>query len=161
MKKNLLVSTLCLFTFAIGLGFNDVAFSDAQKLKVAYVDLNQVLASSKTIKDAEVNRTKQVQDMLKWYDTASIDIQKQKTKEGKDKLIKKYEAQLTQKKKNIKTNYAKKAGEVEKQLDKVIAQKAKSMGYDLVIMKDSLLYKNATLSIEAADITSEILPLVK
>ena len=160
MKRKLL--TLALFlALAIGMGINNNSFAQTQNIKIAYVNLNQVLASSKTIKDAESERVKQVQDMLKWYDTASIDIQKQKTEAEKEKLIKKYESQLIQKKKNIKAAYAKKVGTVEKQLDKVISDKAKSMGYDLVIIKDTLLYKKSTLTVEGQDITSEILPLVK
>ena len=63
--------------------------------------------------------------MLKWYDTASADIQKQATPQSKEAAIKKYEAQLTQKKNSIKDAYAKKVSEVDNQLSSVINQKAK------------------------------------
>ena len=75
-------------------------------------------------------------------------------KEGKEALIKKYEAQLTQKKKSIKDSYAKKVTEVDKNLDDLISAKAKAMGYDLVFRKDSLLFGGT-------DITAQILPSVK
>ena len=82
MKKSLLTLVLCSFAFGLGFGLNNIAFSNVPAAKVAYVDVAKLLASSKNLKAAEEARTKQTQDMLKWYDSASADIQKQKTKEG-------------------------------------------------------------------------------
>ena len=109
MKKSLMTLVLCSFAFGLGFGFNNLAFSDVKTSKIAYVNVAKLLAASKTIQAAESQKAKQTQDMLKWYDNASADIQKQKTAEGKKTLIKKYEAQLTQKKKAIKDAYAKKS----------------------------------------------------
>lgn len=155
MKKSVVTLALCAFAFGLGFGLNNIAFSNAPAgTKIAYVDVSKLLASSQVLKSAEQTRAKQTQEMLKWYDTASADIQKQKTKEGKTALIKKYEAQLTQKKKTIKDGYIKKVTEVDKQLDTAISTKAKAMGYDLVLRKDSVLFGGV-------DITSQILPSVK
>lgn len=154
MKKSLLTLTLCAFAFGLGFGANNIAFSDSATLKVAYVNVPKLLSASKTLKAAQDTQLKQTKDMLKWYDTASADIQKQTTKAGKDALIKKYEAQLTQKKKTIKDTYAKKVNQVDSQLDSAITTKAQAMGYDLVLRKDSVLYGGT-------DITAQILPLVK
>lgn len=154
MKKSLLTFVLCSFAFGLGFGLNNMAFSDVQASKVAYVNVGKLLAASKTLKAAEDAKAKQTQEMLKWYDTASADIKKQTTPAGKQALIKKYEAQLTQKKKNIKDTYAKKVNEVDTQLDTIITQKAKAMGYDLVFRKDALLFGGT-------DITASILPSVK
>jgi len=154
MKKSLLTLVLCSFAFGLGFGFNNIAFSNVAASKVAYVDVTKLLSASKALKSAEDARTKQTQEMLKWYDSASADIQKQKTKEGKVALIKKYEAQLTQKKKTIKESYIKKVNEVDKQLDVAISTKAKAMGYDLVFRKDSLIFGGT-------DITAQVLPSVK
>ena len=154
MKKSLLTLALCSFAFGLGFGANNIAFSNITPAKVAYVNVPKLLSASKTLKVAQDTQLKQTKDMLKWYDTASADIQKQKTKEGKDALIKKYEAQLTQKKKNIKDAYAKKVNQVDTQLDNAITTKAKAMGYELVLRKDAVLFGGT-------DITAEILPLVK
>lgn len=154
MKKSLLTFVLCSFAFGLGFGLNNAAFSDIQASKVAYVNVGKLLTTSKALKAADEAKAKQTAEMLKWYDTASADIQKQQTAAGKQALIKKYEAQLTQKKKNIKDSYAKKVSEVDNQLDGIITQKAKDMGYDLVFRKDALLFGGT-------DITSSILPLVK
>ena len=154
MKKNLVTLLLCSLTFGIGVGLNNFAVSDIKTAKVAYVDVSKLLAASKTIKSAEEARAKQTKDMLSWYNTASADIKKQSTKAGKDALVKKYEAQLTQKKKTIKDNYAKKINEVDKQLNNLITAKAKGLGYDLVFRGDALLFGGT-------DITDQILPSVK
>jgi len=154
MKKNLLTLALCAFAFGLGFGANNIAFSNVNPAKVAYVNVPKLLAASKALKAAQDAQMKQTKDMLKWYDTASADIQKQTTKAGKDALIKKYEAQSTQKKKTIKDAYAKKVNQVDTQLDTAITTKAKAMGYNLVFRKDALLFGGT-------DITNEILPLVK
>lgn len=154
MKKNLLTLALCSFAFGLGFGMNNIAFSDVAPSKVAYVNVPKLLEASKTLKAAQDTQLKQTKDMLKWYDTASADIQKQTTKAGKDALIKKYEAQLTQKKNTIKDAYSKKVNQVDSQLSSAIATKAKAMGYDLVLRKDSVLFGGT-------DITAQILPLVK
>lgn len=154
MKKSLLTLVLCSFAFGLGFGLNNVAFSDAAGQKVAYVNVGKLLAASKALKAAEDAKVKQTQEMLKWYNTASADIQKQQTEAGRKALINKYESQLTQKKKTIKDAYAKKVNDVDNQLDTAITQKAKAMGYDLVFRKDAVL-------VGGTDITAQILPLVK
>lgn len=155
MKKNLVTLLLCAFAFGLGFGMNNVAISNnVATTKVAYVNVAKLLSASKALKAAENEKAKQTQEMLKWYETASADIQQQKSESGRQSLIKKYEAQLTQKKNTIKGNYAKKINEIDAQLETVIAQKAKAMGYDLVFRSDSVIYGGK-------DITSSILPSVK
>ncbi|MBQ8476380.1 OmpH family outer membrane protein [bacterium] len=154
MKKCLLTPILCAFAFGLGVGFNNFALSDIDSSKVAYVNVNKLIAGSKTIKQAQTAREKQTSEMLKWYDSASAEIQKQQTKEARQALIKKYEAQLTQKKKTIKDAYAKEIKKADEQIDSVITQKAKEMGYTLVFRSDSLLFGGT-------DITSHVLPSVK
>ncbi len=156
MKKSLITLALCSFCFGLGFGLNNIAFSDtaAADKKIGYVNVDKILSSSKALKSADEQKVKSTTEMLKWYDTASADIQKQKTPEARKELIKKYEAQLTQKKKSIKDTYSKKVAEIDAQLNDAITKKSKEMGYDLVLRKDSVLYGGE-------DITSSILPLVK
>lgn len=153
MKKSLLTLVLCAFAFGLGFGFNNVALSEANS-KIAYVNVTKLVQSSKTIKSAQATKQKQEQEMLTWFKNASAEINKQKTKEAKDSMVKKYESQLTQKKKAISDAYVKKVEEVDKQLNVVIQQKAQSMGYNLVLRKESVLFGGV-------DITDSILPLVK
>jgi len=154
MKKNLLTLVLCSFAFGLGFGINNIAVSENTPQKIGYINVGKLLAASKVLKTAETTRANQTKDMLKWYDTASADIQKQATPQSKEAAIKKYEAQLTQKKNSIKDAYAKKVSEVDNQLSSVINQKAKELGYDIVLREDAVLYGGT-------DITAQVLPLVK
>ncbi len=154
MKKSLTTLALCAFAFGLGFGLNNMAFSDATTTKIGYINVSKLLENSKVLKAAEEQRTKDTKEMLKWYDTASADIQKQATPQGRQALIKKYESQLTTKKKTIKDAYSKKVSEVDSQLEKVITQKSKALGYTLVLRKDSVLFGGV-------DITNQIVPLVK
>ncbi len=154
MKKNLVTLVLCSFAFGLGLGLNNVAFSDGATVKIGYVNVAKLLTASKTLKAAEDTRTKEAKDLKKWFDDASLEIQKKQTPQEKQALAKKYESQLEQKRKTIKDAYVKKVNEVDKQLDSVITQKSKELGYTVVLRKDSVLFGGT-------DITSQIVPLVK
>ena len=50
MKRNILTIALCILAFSLGIGINNFAFSDINTAKVAYVDVNKLVAASKTIK---------------------------------------------------------------------------------------------------------------
>ena len=154
MKKNLLTLALCFFAFGLGFGFNNMAFSDGNNIKIGYVNVGKLLEASKALKAAEDAKAKSTTEMLKWYDTASADIQKQTTPEARKNMIKKYEDQLTKKKNTIKDAYAKKVAEIDKQFNDVITQKATAMGYNIILRKDAVIFGGD-------DITEQILPLVK
>lgn len=154
MKKSLVTLVLCSFAFGLGLGLNNLAISANNAPKIGYVNVSKLLASSKVLKAATDQREKDTKAMLSWYNTASADIQKQKTPSAKQALVKKYEAELTKKKKTIRDAYSKKVVEVDKQLDTVITQKSKALGYTIVLRKDSVLFGGD-------DITNQIVPLVK
>ena len=154
MKRNILTIALCILAFSLGIGINNFAFSDINTAKVAYVDVNKLVAASKTIKSAQATREKDTAQMLQWYDKASAEIQKQETGEKRKELIKKYEAQLTQKKKSIKQAYANVLNKADKQMEEAISKKASELGYSLVFRRDALI-------VGGDDITSQVLPLVK
>lgn len=154
MKNNFLIPALCVLCFGMGIGINNIAMSDTNKTKIAFVDINRLIATSQNVKEAQNIRDIKTKEMLKWYDGASDEIEKQQTKEAKDMLIKKYEAQLTQKKKNIKDSYTKELIKADIQIESAISKKSKELGYNLVFRKDALI-------VGGEDITSQILPLVK
>ncbi len=155
MKKNLLAVVLASsFAFGLGLGVNNVAMSNVDTSKIAYVNVAKLLSNSKSLKSAQEAKQKQEQEMLKWFKTASADINKQQTQAGKDALIKKYEAQLQQKKKTINDDYMKKVNEIDKQIASVISQKATAQGYSMVLKKESIVFGGV-------DMTQSVLPLIK
>ena len=156
MKKILSTFTLviCAFAFGLGVGVSSVAVAELGGLKVAYVDTQKLLSSSKAIKQAESAKEKQTQEILKWYNVAGEEIRQQNDPNVRDALVKKYEAQLVQKRKAVKDAYTSKITQADNQMDAVITQKAKELGYDFVFKKESLLFGGT-------DITAHVLPLVK
>ena len=154
MKKNIITALLCTIAFGLGMGVNNFAMSGTNNIKIACIDINRLALSSNTVRQAQATRDKQTKDMLQWYDRASADIQKQESQEAQKALVKKYENQLTQKQKLIKEQYSKEIKRADSQMENVISQKSKELGYNLVFKKDALLFGGD-------DITSEILPLVK
>jgi len=155
MKKNLPAIVIAsMFAFGLGLGVNNIAMSDVDTSKIAYVNVAKLLSSSKSLKSAQEAKQKQEKEMLQWFKTASADINKQQTQAGKDALIKKYEGQLKQKKKTISEQYIKKVNEIDKQIAGAISTKATALGYSMVLKKDSVVFGGV-------DMTDSVLPLIK
>jgi len=155
MKRNFLTIMLASsFAFGLGFGINNIAMSEVDTSKIAYVNVAKLLSNSKTLKSAQETKRKQEQEMIKWFKTASADIDKQQTKAGKETLIKKYEAQLQTKKKTINDQYIKKVNEIDKQIASAISAKATAAGYSMVLKKDAIVFGGV-------DITDSVLPSIK
>lgn len=157
MKKNLTTLALCSFAFGLGFGMNNVTFGNATPapvVKIAHVNTQKLLASSKSLKAAEKDKAKKTTEMLKWYDSIDSQIKAKTKEEEKIALIKKYEPELKKKKEAIRKDYATKIKAVDTQVSSAINQKAKDMGYTIVLKGDSVLFGGD-------DITSSVLPLVK
>ncbi len=132
----------------LSLGFNNFAMASEVK-KIAVVDVNKIVASSNQVKALKEEQEKKMQDLQKWLTTVREDVAKQKTKEGKEKLIAKYDETFAKKQEAIKKNYAEKLMAIDKNISGVIAKEAQAQGYDIVLSKGIVLYGGD-------DITSEI-----
>ena len=146
--KKLLAITLLLAT----LGISNYAMAD---IKVAVVDIQAVVSKSAQVQALKKEQQTKIQDLEKWLKTAKEDVEKQQTKEGKEKLIKKYDAEFAKKQETIKSNYAKKLQAIDKSITGTIVNEAKAKGYDLVLSKQgAVLYGGL-------DITNDLLKVVK
>lgn len=145
MKKTLLTSAIIL-----GLTSMTPAFAE----KIAVVDVPAVVAQSQQVQALKKEQTKKIQDLEKWLSTVRADVEKQKTEEGKDKLLKKYNAEFAKKKEAIAKDYQARLQAVDKSISETIAQQAKAKGYDIVISKGMVLYGGD-------DITADINKVVK
>ena len=153
MKKSNVIM-LAITMFAVGFGVNNVAMSNLPTGKIAVVDVNSVVSKSAQVQALKKEQESKVVELDKWLKTVSADIEKQKTQEGKEKLAKKYQAELSKKRDAIAKNYNKKLNEIDKSITKTIADEAKDKGYDVVLTKSSVLYGGE-------DITTKIAKLVK
>ena len=145
MKKTVLAAALIL-----GLtGLNPV-FAD----KIAVVDVPAVVAQSQQVKALKQEQTKKLQDLEKWLVTVRADVEKQKTQEGKEKLLTKYNAEFAKKKEAIAKDYQTRLQAIDKSISDTIAQQAKAKGYDVVVSKGMVLYGGD-------DITADVTKVVK
>lgn len=146
--KKLLAATLLLGA----LGFSNFAMADT---KIAVVDIQALVNKSSQVQALKKENEAKAKDLQKWLNTAQSDIQKQQTKEGKEKLAKKYEEELKKKQEAIKKEYTQKLQTIDKNITAIIINEAKAKGYDIVITKHGdVLYGGL-------DITNDLMKEVK
>lgn len=145
--KKLLVTTLLLAT----MGITNAAMADT---KIAVVDVPAVVNKSAQVQALKKEQQTKLQELEKWLTTARADVEKQKTQESKEKLVKKYDAEFSKKKEVIAKNYQTKLQEIDKSITATIENQAKLKGYDMVISKGTVLYGGD-------DITQDIMKVVK
>ena len=98
MKKQITTLTIAATAFIMGLGINNFAMSDVpSNYKVAVVDVNAVVQKSAQVQALKKEQQEKMQELQKWLETVRADVQKQSTKEGKEKLVKKYDAEFAKK----------------------------------------------------------------
>ena len=132
--KKLLVTTLLL----AALGISNAAMADT---KIAVVDIQAVVNKSAQVQALKKEQQTKMQELEKWLTTARADVEKQKTQEGKEKLLKKYNTDFEKKKADIAKNYQNKLQAIDKSITGTIVNEAKTKGYDLVLSKQgAVLY---------------------
>ena len=139
--------------FILGLGFNTFAMSDAPS-KIAVVDVSRVVSNSSQVMALKKEQNLKMEELQKWLTVAKADIEKQKTNETKEKLIKKYDSEFQKKQQTIQKDYTEKLKSIDKDISGVIAKTAKDKGYDIVLAKGVVLYGGD-------DITNTISKLIK
>ena len=145
MKKTL---SLLLTALILGTG---AAMADQ---KIAVVDVPAVVAKSAQVQALKKEQQAKMQDLEKWLKNAQADVEKQQTKEGKEKLLKKYQTDFAKKKEAIATDYQKRLKAVDKSITDAISTQAKLKGYDIVISKGIVIYGGD-------DITADVQKVVK
>lgn len=151
MKKTLLITAL--IAFAFGFCINSYAQSNTVS-KIAIVDVPTVVSKSAQIKVLKKEQAQKTEELQKWLKIATADVDKQQTKEGKQKLLKKYNEEYAKKQEAITKNYEQKLVAIDKSISSAIAQQAKAKGYDVVLVKGVVLYGGD-------DITSSVVKAVK
>ncbi len=145
MKKTLL---LVLTTLILSSGISMAAQN------IAVVDVTAVVAKSAQVQNLKKEQQTKMQDLEKWLKNAQADVQKQQTKEGKEKLLKKYNADFAKKKEAIVKDYAAKLKAVDKSITETISATAKAKGYNMVISKSVVVFGGD-------DITADVQKVVK
>ena len=121
MKVDLKLLAVAALAFGIGIGSGNFALSDVPGAKVAVVDVQKVVSESKQVKALKDEQAKKTKELTKWLDVANADVAKQSTQAGKEKLLKKYEADLAKKREANAQDYAKKLADIDKSISALIA----------------------------------------
>ncbi len=145
MKK---VLSLTLMALILGSG---LAMAEQ---KIAVVDVQAVVSKSAQVQALKKEQQAKMQDLEKWLKTAQADVEKQKTQEGKDKLLKKYNAEFAKKKEVLAKDYASRLQAVDKSITDTIATQARLKGYNMVISKGVVVFGGD-------DITADVQKVVK
>ena len=147
MKKTLL-SALILAGMSLGMA------SAIAEQRIAVVDIQAIVSKSAQVQALKKEQQSKMQDLEKWLKTVRADVDKQQTKEGKEKLIKKYDNEFAKKRADIAKNYQTKLQAIDKSITETIATQAKLKGYNMVISKGVVVYGGD-------DITADIQKVVK
>ena len=145
MKKTL---SLVLTLIILGSG---IAMAEQ---RIAVVDVQAVVASSAQVQALKKEQQAKMQDLEKWLKTAQTDVEKQKTQEGKEKLLKKYNTEFAKKKEALAKDYTARLQAVDKSISDTIATQAKLKGYNMVISKGVVVFGGD-------DITADVKKTVK
>lgn len=145
MKK---VLSLTLMALILGSG---LAMAEQ---RIAVVDVQAVVSKSAQVQTLKKEQQAKMQDLEKWLKTAQADVEKQKTQEGKEKLLKKYNAEFAKKKEAIAKDYTARLQAVDKSITETISTTAKTKGYNMVISKGVVVFGGD-------DITADVQKTVK
>ena len=122
--------------------------------RVATIDVARIAAGSSAL--AELNQRQQA-DMMefqKWIKEAQAEVKKQKSKQQRDELTKKFDEELMQKQQALQQEYSATLKNIDTEISNIIKKAAKSKGYSVVLSKDSVVSGGT-------EITDEILELIK
>jgi len=141
MKKNIIFTIALTLSFCLGFALNEFALSNIPtSYKVAVVDIQKVIDASPQLKKLKAEREQKNKELNKWVEVVKADINKQTSQENKKKLSEKYNTILVQKQKNLALEYGKKLQEFDKQISEIVANQAKSKGYNLVLVKSTVIF---------------------
>ncbi len=143
--------TILAIAIVLGLASINTAFAES---KIAVVDVQAVVSKSAQVQALKKEQQTKIQDLEKWLKTAQTDVEKQKTREGKEKLLKKYNTEFAKKKEAIAKDYQARIQAVDKSITETISATARAKGYNMVISKGVVVFGGD-------DITADVAKVVK
>lgn len=157
MKKTSKILTAVVISALLtitNLNSTKVFAKSSTNLNVAVVDVQKVVESSPQISALKTSRKNDMESLVKFAEVARADVTKETNESKKKTLEESYNKELNIKKVNFDKEYSQKLLDIDKNITSLIDKKAKSLGYDLVLTKTSVLDGGT-------DITNEILKIVK
>ncbi len=155
MNKQMKYLAIGVASLAIGFATNSFVMSNVPaSYKVAVVDVQKVVTSSKQVNTLKNEQKQKLTDLTKFISDAKAAVSAEKDETKRQALEDKYNKELQSKREAIEKDYVTKLTNIDKAISSQIASKAKADGYDLVVAKSVILYGGK-------DITDEIAKSVK
>jgi len=118
------------------------------------VDVNEVVKNYDKVNTLKEKQKAEVADLRKFVEDARKKVAEEKDADKKKKLETAYNQELQTRKKAINGEYQKQLADIDKNINLVTSNIAKSNNYDLVLTKNSVLYGGK-------DITNDVLKALK
>ena len=155
MKKKILATAAVITAFAIGYSINSIAVSNtAPEYKIAVVDIQQIVANSSEIKSLKLDQEKQMQNMQSTIEKARTEISKEKDPAKISQLEDKYRNEINKQKLALDASYNDKLKAIDSKIKTAVVEKARSMHYNLVLPKNTVLFCGD-------DITDQVATIIK
>ena len=139
MKKSFYIAAVAVLAFTAGYSVNNCAISDTAP-KVAVVDTSELITNSASVKALKAEQDKKVSEMQKTLEKARADIAKESDPAKIAELQEKYRKQINDQKLALDNDYNSRMTKIDTDIKGMIAEKAKSMNYDLVLPKNIVLF---------------------
>ena len=140
MKKGLILATVGVCAFALGMSTNFAMSDVAASYKVAVVDVPELIQNSAQVRNLVADQQKQMNDMRTFIEKAQADITKQADEKKRKELEEKYNKELRSKQEAIQKDYETKRNNIEKNITDVITKQAQAEKYNIVLLKNMVIY---------------------
>ena len=140
MKKVIFISAGFISAFCIGYFINVPAISTGNACKVAVVDVGEIAKNSSKVKQLQNDQKVKLNDMQATINKAQLEISKETDKSKIEAISEKYRKQINEKKVAMDEDYNNKLSQINNEIKSAVIAKAGSLGYDLVLPKNVILY---------------------
>ncbi len=154
ISKILTITAIAFFLSINKFAIQGAMAKTSANLNVAIVDTQKIVESSPEINALKIDAKNKLSDLALFAEKARADIAKETNTTNKKTLEDGYNNEYNVKKVAFDQEYTKKLSDIDKNITSIIKTKAKVSGYDLVLVKSSVLDGGT-------DITNEIIKGLK
>lgn len=139
MYKKFHIAVIVALAFGLGYSVNNIAISDTAP-KVAVVDTTKIVTNSASVKALKTDQERKVKAMQTTIEKARTEISKETDPAKLVQLEEKYRNEINQQKIALDTEYNRRLTQIDTDIKKAVAEKAKGMNYDLVLPKNIVFF---------------------
>lgn len=138
MKTSKILSITAI-AFALSINNFTIAKVLSKDSNIAVVDVQKIVESSPEIIALKIDGKNKLGDLASFAEKARADVAKETNAANKKTLEDNYNKELNVKKVALEQEYTKKLSNIDKNITSIIKKKAKASGYNLVLVKSSVI----------------------